>query len=80
MLKSTQLHMRIMTLSRTETKNLTEEEWNELIALKNAIKFSPSQVVPEKMEKFTELFVRSLDGKCDLPILKENKNDSFENK
>ena len=59
-----------MTLSKTGTENLTEEEWNELIALKDAINHHPSQVVPEKMEKFTELLVRSLEGKCDPPIPK----------
>ena len=69
-----------MTLSKSGTEELTKEEWNELVALKEAINDNPASVHPEKMEKFTELFVRSLDGKCDLPILKENKNDSFENK
>jgi len=54
-----------MTLARTGTENLTQEEWNELIALKEAINNNPATVHPEKMEKFTELLVRSLDGKCD---------------
>lgn len=45
---------------------LTTEEWNELIALKNAIKDNPAAVHPEKMELFTELFVRSIEGKADL--------------
>jgi hypothetical protein len=62
-----------MTLSKTGTKDLTQEEWDELIALKDAIKYNPSQVVPEKMEKFTELMVRSLEGKSD-PLPPKNWN------
>jgi hypothetical protein len=54
-----------MTLSRTSTENLTEEEWNELNALRKAINYDPYTVSPEKMEKFTELMVRSLEGKGD---------------
>jgi len=54
-----------MTLSRTGASELTQEEYNELIALKNAITYSPSTVNSEKMEKFAELMVRSLEGKCD---------------
>jgi len=55
----------MMTLSKTGSKYLTEEEWNELNALREAINYDPHTVAPEKMEKFTELFVRSLDGKGD---------------
>lgn len=54
-----------MTLLRTGTDYLTEQEWNELNALKDAINYSPHTVAPEKMEKFSELFVRSLLGKGD---------------
>lgn len=39
---------------------LTDEEYNEMVALKNAINHLPQSVVPEKLEKFTEYFVRSL--------------------
>lgn len=49
-----------MTLSRTAVRPLTEEEWNELIALKDAINYSPHTVTPEKMELFSNLMVRSL--------------------
>ena len=59
-----------MTLSRTGASELTQEEYNELIALKNAITYSPSTVNSEKMEKFAELIVRSLDGKYDPPTPK----------
>lgn len=57
-----------MTLSRSGTETLNQEEWNELVALKNAITYAPQTVSAEKMEKFTELMVRSLEGKSDLPI------------
>ena len=54
-----------MTLSKTGTADLTKEEWNELIALKDAISYAPQTVCSQKMEKFAELMVRSLEGKCD---------------
>ena len=54
-----------MTLAKTGTEVLTKEEWEELIALKDAITFAPQTVSAEKMEKFTELMVRSLEGKED---------------
>tara|TARA_R110000868_G_scaffold223073_3_gene474890 strand:- start:659 stop:823 length:165 start_codon:yes stop_codon:yes gene_type:complete len=49
-----------MTYQIVEDKPLTEEEWNELIALNNAIHDDPFSVVPEHMEKFSFLMVRSL--------------------
>ncbi|NQV93491.1 hypothetical protein HQ403_03300 [Candidatus Kaiserbacteria bacterium] len=49
-----------MNLTQPKIKTLTEEEWKELSALKNAINDSPATVIPEKMEKFSELLVRSL--------------------
>lgn len=52
-----------MTFPKTNTDCLSKEEWNELNALREAINYNPSQVCPQKMEKFTELFVRSLYGK-----------------
>lgn len=54
-----------MTLSKTGTSNLSTEEWNELVALKDAITYAPQTVSAEKMEKFAELMVRSLEGKGD---------------
>ena len=54
-----------MTLAKTGTGTLTEEEWDELVALKEAINTNPATVHPEKMELFTELLVRSLEGKGD---------------
>ena len=52
-----------MTLPKTNTASLSKEEWNELIALKEAITYAPQTVSAQKMEKFAELMVRSLEGK-----------------
>jgi hypothetical protein len=49
-----------MTLSSGNKKKLTDAEWQEMAALKNAINQYPHSVSPEKMEMFTEYFVRSL--------------------
>ena len=57
-----------MTHSRTTNQDLTNDEWNELIALKDAINYNPSQVSPDKMELFTALLVQSLEGKGDSPL------------
>jgi hypothetical protein len=46
-------------------EKMTIEEWKEMDSLKRAINDMPSSVVPEKMERFTELFVRSLSGADD---------------
>jgi hypothetical protein len=54
---------RPMTLPKTSTTTLTEEEWNELVALKEAITYAPQTVSAHKMEKFAELMVRSLEAK-----------------
>ena len=39
---------------------LTDEEYNEMVALKNAINEYPQTVAPDKMEQFAEYLVRSL--------------------
>ena len=54
-----------MTLAKTGGSNLSAEEWNELNALRVAINTNPASVHPERQERFTELFVRSLEGKSD---------------
>ena len=59
-----------MTYSQSSVKPLTDEEWKELVALKEAINENPAAVHPEKMELFTELLVRSWDAKCDTPDAK----------
>jgi hypothetical protein len=66
-----------MTFSRTEVQPLSDEEWNELVALKDAISDNPASVHPEKMELFTELLVRSLEGKCDPPPPKNWRGSSL---
>lgn len=52
-----------MTQSKSGNTNLTTEEWNELVALKDQIHQNPAAVHPDKMELFTELLVRTLEGK-----------------
>ena len=51
---------------------LTNEEWNEMDALRQAINYSPASVHPDKMERFTELFVRSLPKDDLLCVKKEH--------
>lgn len=46
---------------------MTQEEWDEMVAIKNAINDYPASVHPDKMEEFTRLFVQSLGGKGDPP-------------
>ena len=65
-----------MTLSRTGPEELTVEEWDELNALRRAINYNPHTVTPEKMEKFTELLVRSLQGKGD-PVSAQTKPTNY---
>ena len=52
---------------------LTDDEWKEMNSLRLAISYDPSTVVPEKMEKFTELFVKSIEGADDSPPMKQNE-------
>lgn len=47
----------------SKNTNLTEEEMNEMFALKKVINQSPHSVHPDKMETFTEYLVRSLREK-----------------
>lgn len=54
-----------MTLSRSNSSDLSNDEWNELVALKNAINANPASVHPEKMELFTAMLVKTLEGKSD---------------
>lgn len=42
---------------------MTPEESSELDALRKAINDYPASVHPNKMERFTELLVKSLEGK-----------------
>ena len=45
--------------------DLTTSEWYEIQALRRAISENPAAVHPIKMERFSELFARSLAGKGD---------------
>ena len=47
---------RTQTSTRSE---LTDEEWIEMVALKQAISENPASVHPDKMEYYTELVVKS---------------------
>lgn len=52
-----------MTYSPEKEKfknELSESEWEEMTALKNAINDRPQSVHPDKMEQFTAYLVRSL--------------------
>ena len=66
---STQLETS-MTYSAKRPEILTQEEWNEMDALRRAIKDNPASVHPEKMEKFTELLVRSWQLENEVPLPK----------
>ncbi len=46
-------------------EELSQEEWQELCSLKEAIDGYPASVATTAMERFTELLVRSLHGKGD---------------
>ena len=52
--------IRTMTFSKKTNTELTKEEFDEMIALKNAIDYNISQVAPQKMEEFSDYLVRSL--------------------
>ena len=56
-----------MTYSNSPNAQLTDDEWKELVALKDLINQNPAAVHPDKMELFTELLVRSWDAKCTPP-------------
>jgi hypothetical protein len=49
-----------MTLSSKKQEKLTDDEWKEMTALRNAINDRPSAVHPDKMEEFTQYLVRSM--------------------
>jgi len=49
-----------MTYARINKHQLNKNEWDEMIALKNAINYNPATVNPEKQEEFTAYLVQSL--------------------
>jgi hypothetical protein len=50
---------------KTRSMELNQEEWDELVALKEAINYNPASVHYDRMERFTELLVKTLEGKGD---------------
>jgi hypothetical protein len=54
------ISLKTMTFSKKTNTQLTDAEYDEMIALKNAIDYDISQVAAEKMEKFSDYLVRSL--------------------
>jgi hypothetical protein len=55
-------------IPRNRAKILDEQEWNELVHLKSEITVNPTALDADAMELFTELLVRSLQGKGDPPF------------
>jgi len=55
-------------MSYSQNSPITEEEWEELVALKAQINQNPAAVHPDKMELFTKLLIKSWGPKCDLPM------------
>ena len=53
---------------------MEDKDWEELIALKSVISYNPASVHHDKMEKFTELLVKSLLGKGETSVLLEPSN------
>jgi hypothetical protein len=49
-----------MSYASNRNTKLTDTEYNEMIALKNAINEYPQAVHPDKQEQFAEYLVRSL--------------------
>ena len=49
-----------MTLQNRINTPLSDTEYDDMLALKNAINYDISTVVPEKMEEFSDYLVRNL--------------------
>lgn len=54
-----------MTQFSSKDPNLSSDEWDELVALKDAINLNPASVHYDRMERFADLMVRTLQGKSD---------------
>jgi hypothetical protein len=61
-------------VSTSASLQMTPEEWNELNILKEAINWNPASVHQDKMERFTELLVKSLEGKGEYVTVLEPSN------
>ena len=53
---------------------MTQDEWQELTVLKDAINWNPASVHYDKMERFAELMVKSLEGKGNYSTYTEPTN------
>jgi hypothetical protein len=51
-----------MTYFQNKDKNLTDDEWNEMNALRTVMNQNPAALHPDKMEQFTEYLIRSMRG------------------
>jgi hypothetical protein len=54
------ISVKTMTYANKTNTQLTDAEYDEMVALKNAIDYNISQVAPDEMEAFTDYLVRSL--------------------
>ena len=54
------ISLKTMTFSKKTNTQLTDTEYDEMVALKNAIDYNISTVSPDEMEAFTDYLVRSL--------------------
>jgi hypothetical protein len=52
--------MSMEKLQQFFSEEISDSEWNEMHAIKKAINDHPASVHPEKMERFTHLFVQTL--------------------
>lgn len=55
-------------------QQISDKEWKTLVHLKTEITNNVSTIVPEEMELFTELFVKSLYGKGEYTTIEEPSN------
>lgn len=68
--------MTINNHKSVEILTMSQDEWNELFALKSAITYNPASVNPEKMELFTQLLIKSFEhrGEAFIEIDKKIKS------
>lgn len=52
---------------------MEDKEWNELVALKQELDNNMMAFDSYAHEKFTELFVKSLEGKGDSPVFETTR-------
>jgi ABC-type polar amino acid transport system ATPase subunit len=58
----------LITQTRDNESEITQAEWQELVALKAAIDGYPQSISTCQQQRFTELMVKSLVGKGDRPL------------